>query len=92
MYFYGRKVKETLMTATLRHGDVLAVVTFTDGRCGLARNGEPMHVFSWRHEELDECVVKFLQMVTAEGLAADSTSMATPEPAAVQPQSTTAVS
>ena len=68
MYFYGRQVKETLMTATLRNGDVLAVVTYTDGRCGLARNNQPMHVFSWPKEELDECVVNFLRLISSEGL------------------------
>lgn len=68
MYFYGRRVKETLMTATLRGGDVLAVVTYTDGRCGLSRNGEPMHVFSYHHEDLDECVVTFLGIIASEGL------------------------
>ena len=92
MYFYGRKVNETLMTATLRHGDVLAVVTFTDGRCGLARNGEPMHVFSWPHAELDECVVQFLKMVTTEGLSPEPTETATPRTESVPPQSNTAVS
>ena len=68
MYFYGRQVKETLMTATLRNGDVLAVVSYTDGRCGLARNSQPMHVFSWPKDELDECVVNFLRLISSEGL------------------------
>ena len=71
------------MTATLRHGDVLAVVTFTDGRCGLSRNGEPMHVFSWPHNQLDDAVVQFLQMITAEGLAPEPTGTATPQSSAV---------
>jgi hypothetical protein len=89
MYFYGRKVKETIMTAALRNGDVLAVVTYTDGRCGLARNGEPMHVFSWRHEELDECVVSFLQMISAEGLSPTSNEMRPTQQPTVTAQSAT---
>jgi hypothetical protein len=72
MYFYGRRVKETLMTATLRNRDVLAVVTYTDGRCGLARNNQPMHVFSWPHKELDECVITFLRLIASEGLLTET--------------------
>ena len=68
MYFYGRQVKETLMTATLRGGDVVSVVTYNDGRSGLSRNNEPMHVFTWPHDQLDECVVTFLRLINSEGL------------------------
>ena len=68
MYFYGRQVKETLMTATLRNGDVLSVITYTDDRCGLSRNDQPMHVFSWPQNQLDDCVVTFLRLINSEGL------------------------
>jgi hypothetical protein len=68
MYFFGRQVKETLMTATLRNGDVLSVITYRDDRCGLSRNDQPMYVFSWPATQLDDCVVTFLRLINSEGL------------------------
>jgi hypothetical protein len=57
-----RQVDTIHFTATTPDGRELAVVSYTDGRCGITRDGEPIEGLDWPIDCLNECTEWFAQL------------------------------
>jgi hypothetical protein len=55
------------LTATASNGDVLEMVTFTNGRCGLTRNGQPMADMEWELDRMNECTAALKRLAGLDG-------------------------
>ena len=66
----SRTIAKTHLTATAPGGDVLDVVTFTNGRCGLTRNGKPIAGMEWDLEQMGECTAALNRLAALGGPAA----------------------
>ena len=58
----SRLIDKTHLTAVAPDGDTLAVVTYTSGRCGVVRNGRPVHGLEWEIERIAESVTAMIQL------------------------------
>jgi hypothetical protein len=43
-------------------GDVLAMVSYVQGGCGISRNGTPLKEFYWELDEMDQCAATLLRL------------------------------
>lgn len=62
----GRRVRETLLTATRSDSVVYSLVCYEDGGLGIARDGQPVDVFYWDSTEMDECMETFMRLAGLE--------------------------
>lgn len=63
----GRHVRETLLTATRADSTLYALIAFTDGGLGIARDGVPLGAFYWSTtDDIDECVGTFMRLAGLE--------------------------
>ena len=74
--FTRRTIKAVVLTARGRSGETYAVVTYTDGGYGIARDGEPIQGYYWQGTdgEMEECA-EALRRLT--GLDQDDSPAAT---------------
>lgn len=62
MLFGKRPIQRAVVTLRGPEGEILSLVTFTDGAYGITRNGEPLDGCRWAEEELDACVTRLLRL------------------------------
>jgi hypothetical protein len=60
------KIDKLHITAIAANGDELAIVTFTTGRCGLARNGLPIPGMEWEMSQIDQCTAELIRQARLE--------------------------
>jgi hypothetical protein len=60
--FQTRKVAEILLTARSDSHE-FAVVVFTGGGYGIARDGEFLPAYCWTDAQLDLCIEEFMRLV-----------------------------
>ncbi len=61
-----RTIDKTHLTATAPNGQTVAVVTFSDGRCGIAESGRPIPGMQWDVEQMPECTATFARLASLE--------------------------
>jgi hypothetical protein len=60
MAYDGKTVDRTLLTMGGREGEILALLIFTDGGYGIARDGRPLDGHYWPETALHDCISKML--------------------------------
>ena len=63
----GRHIAKIHLTATAPNGDVLDVVTFTNARCGITRNGQPIPDMEWDVEQMADCTAALKRLAALGG-------------------------
>ena len=58
-----RQVQQVHLTARGPDGRVLALVSYSDGTCGITCDGEPSAEHVWPKENLDRCVSMLLVLL-----------------------------
>jgi sulfur carrier protein ThiS len=56
------KIATTHLTATTPNGETLAAVSYTNDRCAVLRDGEPVDGMEWPPGELHHCTEAFLRL------------------------------
>jgi len=64
----GRHIAKIHLTATTPGGDVLDLVTFTDHRCAITRNGQPIPDMEWDMERVSECTAALNRLAALDDL------------------------
>ena len=54
------QISKTHLSADAPNGDTLTVVSYTDGTCGIVRNGTPVQQYCWDPDQMDQCTAVFL--------------------------------
>lgn len=56
------RIDKTHLTANAPNGDALAMVTFSNGRCGITRNGNPIPGMEWDVGEMAACTAELIRL------------------------------
>ena len=57
-----RQIQKIHLTATGPEGEQLAVVTYTNGKCGITRDGKPSVDLEWPLDQIARCVSVLLRL------------------------------
>ncbi len=60
---FSESILSYLCAAAISKGDVAHVGVWSDGQCGIARNGQAVGEERWPRHEVDQCAKAFLHYV-----------------------------
>jgi hypothetical protein len=59
---HGRTIAKTLLTVTAPDGALLSAVTYAEGGCGIARDGQPLPEHHWELADMAQCTATLLKL------------------------------
>jgi hypothetical protein len=57
-----RQIATIHLTTDAPGGGTLAIVTYSDGDCGISRDGQPIPEYTWPANQMRECTQAFLRL------------------------------
>ena len=59
---HSPQIEKTCLTATAPNGQVVAAVIFTNGRCGLLLDDQPVDGLDWPVDRMADCTAALLRL------------------------------
>ncbi len=59
---HRRQIDKIHVTATNASGQTVAVVTFSNGRCGITLDGQPVDGKDWPADQMHNCTAELLRL------------------------------